>query len=119
MNDWIFFGRGEVDCAEYLAVICEVNRQKLRAEAKRLRRCTNLHVQWMEDEQPKERAMGGRYSIRKPGCTAYATTNNPLVAQRLCREANRIIATGYLVVDNKHEAFLATHLRDNKADLSQ
>ena len=69
------------------------------------------------EKSETEIRMGGRYSIRKPGCTAYATTNNLLVAQRLYREANRIVGNGHLLVDNKHEAFLAVHARDNKANL--
>ena len=47
-----------------------------------------------------ELRMGGRYSIRKPGCTAYATTNNLLVAGRLYREAKNI-AWGHQVIDNR------------------
>ena len=45
--------------------------------------------------------MGGRYSIRKPGCTAYATTSNLLVAGRLYREANNLVGNGHQVVDNR------------------
>ena len=71
------------------------------------------------EKSETEIRMGGRYSIRKPGCPAYATTNNLLVAQRLYREANRVIGNGYQLVDNKLESFLAVHMRDNKSELSK
>ena len=44
--------------------------------------------------------MNGRYSIRRPGHTAWASTNNLVAARRLLREANSL-ASGHTLVDNR------------------
>ena len=54
MNDWIFFNREEVDCAEYVAVMRAVNAAKEAKEAGKLAQCCAVHVAWIESELSKQ-----------------------------------------------------------------
>lgn len=48
-----------------------------------------------------ELRMGGRYSIRKPGMTAWATCETIAEARRLLKSANRNAGDGHKLIDNR------------------
>lgn len=48
-----------------------------------------------------ELRMGGRYSIRKPGMTAWATCETIAEARRQLKVANRSAGDGHKLIDNR------------------
>lgn len=50
MKTWIFF-KDDAELAEMLAWTLQISGSEARLEQQRLRKCSNLHVRWLEDSK--------------------------------------------------------------------
>lgn len=55
----------------------------------------------MKNRSATEIRMGKRYSIRRPGMTAWASTDSVVKARTLQRQADDCAGRGHEIVDNR------------------